>query len=293
MTYAYSTIKKVGRTFLPVRTRARILNAAAAVKEWREEREWARLGHRMCSALRSVPDVEHLPQCVLHFNNGLNAFGQYRLIFRDLIYHFEAERPNPLILDCGSNIGVSMLYFKHVYPGARIIGFEPDPAIFPCLQKNVRDNGLADVELIQAALTPSPGVLTFYSDGLSGSCLGQNLPKDLPEGWVKYDVPCVRLRDYITEPVDFLKMNIEGAEWEALADCDERLEAVRQMVIEYHHWKGLPRTLHQILELLHRRGFTYSINHFDYDVNPALRPPFRLTADTRYYLMIFAKRLEE
>jgi hypothetical protein len=88
-------------------------------------------------------------------------------------------------------------------------------------------------------------------------------------------------------------MNIEGAEWETLADCDDRLQVVQRLVIEYHHWKGLPRTLHNILELLHRNGFTYLINHFDYEVNPGLRPPFQLTEDSRYYLMIYATRLEE
>lgn len=73
-----------------------------------------------------------------------------------------------LILDCGSNIGMSILYFKHVYPKARIIGFEPDPAIFPYLQENMTRNGLKDVQLVQAALASQEGTLTFYSDSKFG-----------------------------------------------------------------------------------------------------------------------------
>ena len=51
-------------------------------------------------------------------------------------------------------------------------------------------------------------------------------------------VPIVK-RIEMTEPVDFLKMNIEGTEWGVLADCKARLRWVREMVIEYH----LPRRM--------------------------------------------------
>lgn len=61
------------------------------------------------------------------------------------------------------------------------------------------------------------------------------------------------------------------------------------MVIEYHHFPGIPRTLHKILALLARQGFEYLINDFgDWDV---LQPPFCLTPETRYCLLIYAKRL--
>ena len=51
---------------------------------------------------------------------------------------------------------------------------------------------------------------------------------------------------------------------------------VQEMVIEYHHLPGLPRTLHRILALLHRQGFEYLINSFDGITNPGSLPPFRL-----------------
>jgi FkbM family methyltransferase len=228
----------------------------------------------------------------VRINDGPNFYILYKDIFIHRIYHFEAERPDPLILDCGSNIGMPILYFKHVYPKSRIIGFEPDPVIFPYLQENITRNGLTDVKLVQAALAAKEGTLTFYSDGKYGSCLAEHLPADIPEGWIRYEVPCVRLGDHLTEPVDFLKMNIEGAEWEVLADSADHLEVVRQMVIEYHHLPGLPRTLHQILAFLHDQGFEYLINDFDSETNSAVRPPFQLSPETRYYLLIYARRLD-
>ena len=93
----------------------------------------------------------------VRINDGLNFYILYKDIFVHRIYHFEAQRPDPLILDCGSNIGMSILYFKHVYPKARIIGFEPDLAIFPYLEENVVCNGLKDLQLVQAAFGGAEG----------------------------------------------------------------------------------------------------------------------------------------
>jgi hypothetical protein len=102
----------------------------------------------------------------------------------------------------------------------------------------------------------------------------------------------VRLSSYLDEPVDFLKINIEGAEWEALADSGDRLQLVNEMVIEYHHLPGLPRTLHDILSLLHRQGFEYLVNDFDSETNGGVQPPFRLAPDSRYFLLIYARRFK-
>jgi FkbM family methyltransferase len=228
----------------------------------------------------------------VRINDGANYYTLYKDLFINRIYHFEAQRVDPLILDCGSNIGISILYFRHVYPQARIIGLEPDPAIFPYLQENIARNGLKDVRLVHAALAGRKGMFTFYSDGKYGSCLASHAPRNIPEDWTKYEVPCVRLRDYLTERVDFLKMNIEGAEWEVLADSGDQLRQVREMVIEYHHLPGLPRTLHNILELLNRQGFEYLVNDFDSETNSGLRPPFDLNPNTRYYLLIYARKCE-
>jgi FkbM family methyltransferase len=213
----------------------------------------------------------------------------YKDIFARRIYHFESARPDPLILDCGSNIGMSILYFKQLYPRARVIGFEADPTIFPDLEENVTRNHLAGVRLVHAALGSRPGFLTLDSDGRCGSFV-QAGSAPVPEGWQRFEVPCVRLQEFLTEEVDFLKMNIEGAEWEVLADCGALLRRVREMVIEYHHLPGLPRTLHRILALLDEQGFDYLINDLDEESNGGVIPPFHLDRDSRYFLLVYARR---
>lgn len=244
---------------------------------------------RRCTGLTTgalMPYLDHTVQV----NDGPNFYTLYKDIVVRRIYHFEAVRSDPRILDCGGNIGLSILYYKHVYPRARVVGFEPDPAIFPLLERNIRENGVEGVELHHAAVAGRSGSMTFWSDGRYGSCLGEYLPSDAGSGWARCDVPCIALDEHLAEPVDYLKMNIEGAEWETLAACGERLRQVREMVIEYHHLPGLPRTLHRILELLDRQGFEYLVNDLDDQTNPGATPPFRLTPESRYYLLIYAMR---
>ena len=228
----------------------------------------------------------------VRFNDGPNLYILYKDIFVHRIYHFDAMRPDPLILDCGSNIGMSILYFKQRYPRARIVAFEPDPDIIPFLESNIAGNNLKDVSWVQAALSCDGEKKIFFSDGICGSGLAETLTREDSHAWKQYEVSCMRLRDYLTEPVDFLKMNIEGAEYEVLADSEDRLRQIREMIIEYHHLPGLPRSLHQILELLHRRGFEYLINDFDSETNGGVQPPFRLMPESRYFLLIYAKRTD-
>lgn len=226
----------------------------------------------------------------VRINDGPNFFMQYKDIFVNRIYHFDTESAAPTILDCGGNIGMSVLYYKQIYPAARITTFEPDPVVYGYLQDNMARHGMDDVRLIQAAVCGREGSLTFHSDGKYASNLAPT-GAVLEEGWTEREVPCVRLANYLTTTIDFLKINIEGAEWEALADSGPLLRCVNEMVIEYHHLPGLPRTLHSILDLLDRQGFEYLINDFDSETNGGVQPPFRLGADSRYFLLIYAKRM--
>jgi FkbM family methyltransferase len=259
-------------------------------EDWRMRFELSRLRRKVWTQMPGST-VRCLNYSV-RINDGPNFYILYKDIFVRRIYHFESQRPDPRILDCGSNIGLSILYFKHQYPKARIVGFEPDPDIFSYLEENVLANGMQDVRLIRAALSCGANASTFYSDGKYGGSLSESVLSDGAQTWKRYEVPCTRLWKYLDEPVDFLKMNIEGSEWEVLSDSESRLRQIKEMVVEYHHLPGLPRTLHEILTMLHRQGFEYLLNDLDYQTNGGVRPPFQLHEESRYFLLIYAKRLD-
>ncbi len=54
----------------------------------------------------------------------------YLDIFGHEGYKFETKKLEPYIIDCGANIGLSLIYFNQLYPNAKIIAFEPDPKLF-------------------------------------------------------------------------------------------------------------------------------------------------------------------
>jgi FkbM family methyltransferase len=282
-------LRATAKKMLPEGVHRLLGSCVLCLAHWSRVMRLALLRRRM---MNKIPgSLVRFKRYSVRINDGPNFYYLCKDIFENRIYHFDALRPDPLILDCGSNIGMSLLYYKQEYPSARVIAFEPEPVIFRYLQENIGTNQLADVRLVQAAVAGREGNLAFHSDGKYASYLVQDRSTPLPPGWTECRVPCVRLRSYLNEPVDFLKLNIEGAEWEAIADSEECLRQVREMVIEYHHLPGLPRTLHKILEMLNRQGFEYLINDFDSETNGGTQPPFRLAPDSQYFLLIYARRI--
>ena len=131
-------------------------------------------------------------------------------LFESEMYKFNANRPNPHIIDCGANLGLSIIYFKQLYPEASIIAFEADDHIFNFLKKNMKSFGYTDVELVNKAVWDHEGVLSFLVEGGAG---GRLEPEKANSNYK--NVPCTSLKKYLSEQkVDFLKIDIEGAEYE-------------------------------------------------------------------------------
>lgn len=287
---AHSPLKALVKRILPSPVWATLRWVAERSARMKRTSELAWIRHRIHSAARRDKSVRLLRYKV-RINKGNTPYDLYDDIFVNHVYYFEAQRADPFILDCGSNIGMSVLYFKHLYPRARVVAFEPDPTIFQYLRDNVAQNDLTDVQLVQAGLADKVGTVTFNSDGEVGSHIAAYRPEGSTVKWARHEVPCVRLRDYLAEPVDFIKMNIEGAEWEVLADCEPLLSQVREMNIEYHRLPGVPCTLHPILDLLHRNHFQYVVSDFGLAMYGDAQPPARVDSQARFWRQIYARRM--
>jgi FkbM family methyltransferase len=70
----------------------------------------------------------------------------------------------PAIFDCGANIGMATLYFKWLYPNARIEAFEADPTAFAVLEMNIARNRLTNVTAHNCALWDENGQIEFFVD---------------------------------------------------------------------------------------------------------------------------------
>jgi len=97
----------------------------------------------------------------IEFLEPLSLHSEFIYIFKKKIYNFESDKISPLIIDVGSYIGISLLLFKDIYPSSRIIAFEPDPNVFSILQRNVKNNSLQNIELINSAIGDKTGFINL------------------------------------------------------------------------------------------------------------------------------------
>jgi len=179
-----------------------------------------------------------------------------------------------MILDCGSHIGLSVACFKQRFPNARVIAFEPDPYTFRLLQHNVAINGFEDVELLNVAVSSHRGTARFFGDFgaatpmASAHSLRQEWGTQRSDEWILVDT--VPLADYITGPVDYLKLDIEAVELDVLTSIQPRLELVRAIGLEFHGTgPTAERDERDVLRLLHESGFRTSISRKSGDIFPA------------------------
>jgi len=183
---------------------------------------------------------------------------QYREIAIEQHYYFEYAGDDPRILDGGANIGMAIAGFKYHYPSAVITAFEPHPGHFQVCRRNIDRNLWANVELLPYALGGEEEILNFNL--LEQNPMGSGITNRLHEDSARrVPVKCMPLGAYLQHPVDFLKLDIEGAEAAAIASAGDLLANVRAGFIEYHYDRGSVNSLGDILNALDRQKFHYRV----------------------------------
>jgi len=223
--------------------------------------KWGKLKKRIqLSQVKSLPrfkegTISILGKPLRYVDSASFAF-MYEEIFRQGIYEFESKKDNPLIVDAGANIGLSIIYFKRLFPAAKIIAFEPDSHIFSVLKDNVSAYQLDNTVLINKALWKEETTLSFHSEGADAGRLDKNR-----EGSKNELVETDLLSKYLNQQVDMLKIDIEGAELEVLLECKNELRNIKNIFIEYHSFKDSPQQLGHLLDILKQNGFRYQIQN--------------------------------
>lgn len=166
----------------------------------------------------------------------------YKEIFVYREYKFSPKTKSPFIIDCGSHIGLSILYFKSIYPDSKIIGFEPNPENFQILQKNIKENKLSNVKVFNYALSDKESVTNLHvsfkeNDPWTwGDTVIYNMWGD-KDNDKKVSIKTVKLSKYIDKQVDLIKIDIEGSEQKVLEEIENKLHFVKEIVMEYHGTK--------------------------------------------------------
>ena len=165
----------------------------------------------------------------------LGGLGTMQSTILDVYEAFGAHdffgRPDPLIVDVGANIGQFTNAMKLLFPGARVIAFEPDPEVFADLRTNTAS--LESVELHNMALGANSTVSTFYRHELSGmSTLAE--PQEPLRIRATLDVSVERMDDVVAEAVfpDLVKIDVEGYELETIRGAAKTIQRARFLLLE-------------------------------------------------------------
>lgn len=149
---------------------------------------------------------------VVHLSDGVAKHERGTLdVMRQLV------RPGDTVLDLGAHIGLHTIPLAHaVGAQGRVIAIEPLPRAAECLRRALICNGLLDrCEIVIGAAGDANATSDFYLGG--NSMLGSLYP--VVDNHTLVEVRELRLDDYLAREkrIDFVKMDVEGAELRALA----------------------------------------------------------------------------
>jgi len=158
-------------------------------------------------------------------------------------------RPDPTIVEIGCNDGSDTLAFLEAMPMARVCCFEPDPRAILSFKRNLRSR-LERVSLSEIAISDRNGTIAFHMSG-SGPVMGEGwdqsgsirAPKNhlLEHPWVTFGKTItVKTRtldswcaEHAVTKIDFLWMDVQGAEGDVITGATEILKRTRFLYTEY------------------------------------------------------------
>ena len=177
---------------------------------------------------------------------GLNFF--VRPNSEDLLYTLSLNKPTvakwfrPLagdvVVDAGAHTGLYSLIALRA--GAKVLAIEPNPNAAELIYRNARANGLENIQVIQAALGPAKGQAWLQIPG------GWDGKASVVPGWVGIPPPGTTVRKVMVrvetldsataaikdDQIDWLLIDVEGSELEALRGGKDALGRTRNLIIE-------------------------------------------------------------
>lgn len=153
-------------------------------------------------------------------------------VFYGKEYDIRLEEEPEYIIDCGANIGLASVWFANKFPNTRIIAVEPDAGNFSYLKKNTRH--YENVKCLQKAIWSKP-VLMEVTDPGRGNWGYQTKEVAVSDHGVEGITIDQIMEEYEIPEIDFLKIDIEGAEKELfLHHYENWITRVKVIAVELH-----------------------------------------------------------
>lgn len=205
--------------------------------------------------------VVHIPWPVAHL---------YDDIFVARIYEPPIAMPDaPRIIDAGAHVGFASIFFLNRFPKASVTSFEPNPTTCGYLRKNVAKFGSRSTVISKALSTRSGKAKYFITEDNPTNVTGGLENREGMDRKVKFhEIECANILDYLIEPVDFLKLDIEGEEYNILRLEEINPERVKSLAVEFHDISKRHPEFVEVVELLRHRGYHWVDIRGRRDIDP-------------------------
>ncbi|MFN7994043.1 MAG: FkbM family methyltransferase [Bryobacteraceae bacterium] len=208
------------------------------------------------------PDPEMLRAAEPNWQRWAGLAAKYRRDADDYWFHVYKPQSDDVIVDIGAGRGEDVFAFSEkVGPEGRVWAIEPHPVSFEILETFCRLNRLGNVRTLNYACMDRPVNLQIETLPVWESNYvrpGEASPTSHPVTGVRFDELAER---HGIDRIDFLKMNIEGAERMALPGCRDALRRARFVCIAAHDFRAARgegeafRTLELVREAVADAGF--------------------------------------
>jgi FkbM family methyltransferase len=157
----------------------------------------------------------------------------------DDIYHeynkIIAAGKEPLIIDCGANIGAATYFFSYEFPKAKVIGVELEHSNFELAQKNNVNN--PNVKTIHAAIGPDKGFVDIANPNETNKDAFQTkLSSKNAIGAIKM-ISISNILEIYPDTIPFItKVDIEGFEGQLFSNNTQWMDRFYLIALEVHDW---------------------------------------------------------
>lgn len=168
-------------------------------------------------------------------------------------------REDHIILDIGAHIGVFSLQMAKKVKKGTVYAIEADNQNYQYLKSNIELNNLLNVKAYLLALTDYRGTGKLFTASASWS---HSLCQSASEEWneVATDTLTNFVVDNNIDHVDFMKVNVEGAEYSiVLSTTKSSMSKIKLMLIEFHPSKQYDE--HDLRDHLEACGFLVRIKY--------------------------------
>jgi len=202
-------------------------------------------------------------------NLGLVLYQVSLIHHAKLIDNLDINKQGVVMVDVGANVGCFSLTFKNIFTNSRIYSFEPAPAVFDCLSKNME--GFENVRLENFGLSDTSGIFKFLYN-----------PKNTEMGQISsegnIDVQIKTLNSYVAKNkishIDFLKIDTETYEKNVLIGGSDILSKTKYILLEVNYEPSNNNyTVSELMSTLVSKDYNFQllkiVNFLDKDIEKA------------------------